>query len=234
MNSFYWLIFLLFASELLGQSPNKINFGVSLLPQITHQIIDDPEVIDSEIRFGYGVRGDLYVELSPLFQFNSGISYHLIRIKQKDYSLKQACDFHSTTPDIADSWYEDEFSLHYVGIPVELLVKPFGKSIPTFITMGVTPLWSVSHNGTTVSYNCLGSTLKDRDDPYLNTPQSVMVMGSFGLGQEIFVGSGIKILLEPGFGFSFDRIFNELDLERFATNDSKLISWSIRLGLIFN
>lgn len=225
-------ICLLLFLNLYGQESRSPDFAISLVPHMAQQIIADAQVIDSDQKFGFGLRGDVFFQLGPNLQINTGLFYQWNQIYQKDYSVMMACDFHSSSPSLLDSWYEDEFSIHYVGVPLELKYTPSRITGLPYLTIGLSPAMNLSYNRRTISHNCLGS--EQEDDEYLNTPNKLLLLASFGLGYEINFGDDIRMLLEPRVGYSMNRIFNALVQETFTTNDSKLVTWGIRLGILIN
>ncbi len=223
-------ICLLFFLTSYGQDRRTPDFAISITPQVSQQIIEDTRVVDSDRKFGFALRGDVSFKLSPSWQINTGLFYQLTEIAQKDYSVMMACDFHSSAPSLLDSWYEDEFSLHYLGIPLELKYWPSRNSSLPYLSIGLSPALNLSYNRMTISHNCLGS--KVEDDEYLNTPNRLLFLASFGIGYEFQLGSNMRFLLEPRVGYSMNRVFNELVQETFTTNDSKLLTWGIRFGIL--
>lgn len=225
-------ICLLFFLTSYGQERRSLDFAISLIPQVSQQVIEDAQVIDSYQKFGFGLRGDVFFKLNPSWQVNTGLFYQLTQVHQNDYSIKMACDFHSSAPDILDSWYEDEFSLHYLGIPLELRYFPSRTSKGLYLSTGLNPALNLSYNRMTISHNCFGSEVEDHE--YLNRPKRLQLLGNFGIGYDIELGGKSVLLVEPRIGYSLNRIFNELKTGTFATNDSRLLTWGIRLGIMIN
>jgi len=212
-------------------------FGFNIYPKITKQIFEDSKKGNGKSSFGIEIGFDFFYNISKKINFKAGISYNFIQLDQIDFSPIFGSNLFLNNGPVQNSdneivlrnsWFEDEYKIHYVGIPLELRLKLIGKENFLYTKLGIEALLKINESTTSFLIESMSPRRKLESNPTQNLTSTIFQI-NFGIGYQLKLNSKQELYIEPQIEYSFNNIFQETSL----VNNSKFLNLGIMTGLRF-
>ena len=163
---------------------------------------------------------------------NTGINYEKNQVDQVDFSPIFPNDILKNigSSPVYNSWFQDDFSIHYIGLPLELKYKLLGEVKHMYLVGGVNPLFKIFQNRESYVYPCGENPILIDNSNIGNEPAFFVMLVRAGIGFETHLAD-TKIFLEPRISYSTNGILKKRGIVSDLTNNSKLLKFGLRLGV---
>lgn len=133
------VVFLLsFQLLIFGQEAvKKIHFGLSVAPIINISNFKSSPDVNNPFSWGMVMGGDVYFDLSPILQFKTGLNFHNVTLKHRDFSPLYPDDFVNGQVDVYKSFWDFNTAYTFVGFPLQIKIKTTNKPNHIFLGGGV-------------------------------------------------------------------------------------------------
>jgi len=203
------------SNSIFGQEERVTHFGFYINPKYTIQIFDLPNMVEGENTFNYSFGLDFYYDISSDLQFRTGLSYFQLDSDEVDFSLIFACDLDiNGESNIKDSRIEDNLRLHYVGLPIGIKDKLFGKENYAYLNPAVEVYFRVSDSNESVLVEC-GTNETRLTMGQMFNPRNIYFNSRLGIGYEFGVLKKARLFFEPSFEYSLNRLLDRDNLLSF-------------------
>lgn len=235
MKTLFSILFVcLFSFNSFGQDKDKrVSTGFEFSVWNSQQLFDDNADIESENQFGGSLAATVFYDLNARIQLQSGVRFGWYRISETDFSPSFACDQDGTGGvNIKNSFFQIDYDLLYLGIPLESRIKLFGEENHFYGVAGVELLLNISSDGEVSLYEC-GENPRVLDNP-------IFTANSWGLDLRLGTGyefklNKVKFYIEPQAELWLTKVFEKRPtlISADAINNSRLLSFAITAGLRF-
>lgn len=217
----------------MAQRDNSPFLGFQITPSLNDQVFDSPEKGESAGAFGISAGVVLQWELNEWLHIRSGLEYNYVRIEQLNYKPALPCDTSSAGEfDDRNSWFQDEYVIHYLGIPV------WGRA---YLTKGNSRLYAslggeiMVRVGGTDQVKLIACEVFEESWPEFLSPgeSSFVITCGAGLGYEFALQDDLWLSVEPNFRFSLNKLFYQSGMPSQLFNNSSLIGFGVTIGVRF-
>ncbi|MEP6646357.1 MAG: hypothetical protein ABJC12_04660 [Saprospiraceae bacterium] len=202
-----FLFLLAFAIAIFSQEAVKnIHFGLSVAPELNVSNFKSLPELNNKPSYGMAMSGDISFDLAKRLQFKSGISFHAVTLKHRDYSPAYPADVINGMAVLTKSFDDYNTDYTFVGVPFQLRVITSEKRVHAYFTGGGEMTYNLYSSGTieTTESGSPGHFHKPQDYPFrINRTQLFLNAGS---GLE-WNGSKSKISLGPVVEYSMMKNF---------------------------
>lgn len=229
LNSF--LLLIVFNAVRAQEASGNYKFGVSISPKVTKQIFDNSETGTGNTIFGIGFSLDYYYKLSEKVGLRTGVTYNFSQIDQIDYSFAFACDINVndiTGFDLSNSWIEDQYKIHYIGIPLEAILKLIGEQNHLYTRFGIEGQLKIASSSNTFLVECRPNRREIDSNPVLELRKMIFQI-NLGIGFQLKLSTDKDLYIEPQISYTLNEIFKEV----LIANNSKRINLGIMMGVKF-
>lgn len=237
------LICLIVTIVLLNNSYAQVNdpwsVGFNYTPFVLKPIFDNNAKGTGESLLNHKVGLDVYYFLNEKLELKSGIKYSYFEFRQEldvilPNSFCETVQTTSNTGEIYEVLYDDEYEVHFVGIPVEL--KYFFSDVHEnlYTKMGFEILSLIK------SELWLSEVFASHDcTPFHEMELNKFVYNlSFGIGYETPFTEKINFLIEPNIGITMNKMFknpknSDDQVTASINNNTRILDLGLLVGLKF-
>lgn len=207
-------------------------FGIHVAPKKTTYRFQDADKSESKSQFGIEAGVDFFYHLSKKLTLKSGLSYHFLHNKQIDYSITFGSDIDFTNSgsqvNLQNSWFEDDFKAHYVGLPIELRFKLLGNENHLYTKLGLELLWKFAGSEEIYLIENMGSASLLEMNPTRKLNRTLTLV-NYGIGYQIKLSNRQFLYLESQINYSTKNIFQSSSI----LNNSKILNLGLAFGVGF-
>lgn len=226
------VLLLCFSASLLSQKRSNSSYSFSFAPTSSAVIFERPTLGDYHTRLGVNVQLSRYFSLSQKISLGAGINYSLLRAKSIDYTPVLGCDNGSDGLDVYHSWYNDELTFHYIGIPVEFRFMLVEKTHRLYTKIGYAHLFLLKDRIKSQLIECAGMYEVDLDANGLREVRRSMSEITVGIGVEFKSESKAKFFIEPEIGYLYQPFYEESFALNLVNNIS-MVDMGLKMGVRF-
>lgn len=212
--------------SLFSQDLKNVNFGLEINPKMVTQIFDNNKLAESSSWIGAAVAGNIYLNFSPRHSIKTGLSFNLIKIEQLDYSLTFGCDFDGSMVVFGNSFSSVNYSIYYLGIPLENKLNLTNKKNHPYLKVGGEVLFNIGTTGKHQIHEC-GTNILEPSNSAAVFP--FLLLLDVGIGYELTLKNERKFYIEPQVEYSVSRVFRKSTL----LNNSRLLNIGLVVGMQF-
>ncbi len=218
------------AGFLYGQETKSIHLGFSLNPKILLGAYERSEYIESKNPLNISARLDLYFDLTSRIQLKSGLSYSFIKLNHKDFNLLFRCDLGFNGGEYFNSWYQDDFTAHDIGIPLELKIKFSENKNHLYLKGGTGINFKLEDKKHTEIFAC-------GEEEGMVVGNSNIIIRKFavalnaGVGYEFSLGKKSKVIIEPNLSFYLSKFY--AGNEPILRSNLNVLQFGTMIGLVF-
>ena len=217
-------LFFLVINSTAAQDEKIVHFGFNISPSITKVLFENTDNIVSEQLFGYSFGINVFYDVSTIFEIKSGINYHVHNLNPIDYSPIAGCDIHPIEgTNLLSSWYEDQYRIHSIGIPIEARFKILGNENHFYAKTGFEPLFKIAESGKSVFVEC-NMNEYDLTNTTLGKLVPILYKVKFGLGFEFELTKKINLYIEPEISYAINKTFEA------RTNNNRILNFGLLMG----
>ncbi len=170
--------------------------------------------------------GDVYIDLSRFVQFRTGLNFHSVTLKHRDFSPLFPADVINGQAQIYKSFWDFNTAYTFVGLPLQIKMKANDKANHIFISGGLELEQKLYSSGSIelTESGVSGYFYKPEDLPLQIVSTQMFVTGGFG-----FEWSGLKskISLGPMVEYSISKNFKT---QAGALKNGHLLLFGIRFA----
>lgn len=181
---------------LIGQSESTVHFGFHLNANLSKLVFADSEVIEVSGGSSAGIGADMYFDVNEKLQIKSSLIYSRQTFNQKDYSLIFACDLSPFGPGDQKSFIIDEYTIHYLGLGLEVRAKLVGSTNHLYAKGGLNVLFRTAFVNSVSLVEC-GLPARPLSLNPRGVPRNFLPEVKGGIGYEWSMGKKIKMYFEP-------------------------------------
>lgn len=230
------LAFLVFAfTELKAQMiPGSTTLSVSATPKVSQAYHEKAELGESNGTFGANLQLEVNYQYNRGFAVGIGVKYSYDRLEARNYTPILACDIDPVSgPDVFNSWFEDEYTATYIGIPISFRFYLGGQKPAIYTRLGYEFLFRVATDQESVLRSC-GENSVTVGQALLGEFNRNASKLSLGLG--LMFGNEdkrIRFFLEPEIAYWATRVFQEEGSLGSLPNNIRLLDIGLRTGIFF-
>jgi outer membrane protein with beta-barrel domain len=228
-------IFLLLSVNLLSQDTSFVKFGAELNPKIITNIFEKSEDAETYFPLSGSIAGNIYLKLNQKLSLQSGLSFSVLKVGQKDYSLIFGCDIDpSTGIDIENSWRNTKHANYYLGIPIAIKWNLSNKANTPYLKIGQETLFRLGKKSTDEIVEC-GNSGSPSTVPSTYEFSDFVIAFDFGIGYEFILSKNIKFYLEPNIEYSANPFLQNDILPPTGFNElnQHFFNIGLNMGLMF-
>jgi hypothetical protein len=225
-------LFLIAINGLFAQQEDRFSYGLYLTPKTSFVFFEDNDLGDYSNTIGINTQLVVNYQLSDKFAVSTGIKYTIDRFSTIDYSPRLGCDFNGNSFDLYSSWFTNEFTIQYLGVPLEgrYYFKRQGNRL--YVKLGYEYFFKTGESRDAFLVACginetpLASNIGDEAKNY-----STKI--NFGIGWEVASNGRSVLTLEPEAAYSTLPVYEEAGIVSDFTNNVRLLDLGLRLGVTF-
>ena len=220
------LTFLIAYNITIAQEENKKHsFGFHFKPNFTSQVFENKERGEGSNLFGMSFGLDYFYKVSSQISIKAGVAYNLIRIDQKDFTPNFGCDFFSNEVVLMNSWFEDQYKIHLLGIPLEVLYSLGGNRNHWYVKLGTEVQIKIKEERNSHVVECQNIPREIDLEPFQDL-MDLNIPINLGFGYQLKMSDNIDLYFEPEIGYAINKV-----LKKQTFNNSRLLNWGILIGM---
>lgn len=235
-------ILFIFSLLIVGaaKSQNPV-FGFEINPKMSNQIFKKAPSGNSlnsgfgesnKSRFGGNIAATVFFDISPKFSIKSGLNISKYSIDQNDYSIIFGCDIDpSTGYNFYNSWINSDYSMTYLGIPIEGILALSKNDAHPYVSFGGELLINLSSSGDNTLYNC-----KDHGPNISKWPVEIeanksLLLLNMSIGYEIPVSEIGKLYFGVTMAGSTGNVMTNRDNKTDILVGTNLFTYGLSIGV---
>jgi len=211
------------------QSSGKFLWGMAFTPKYSIIQFEEPDLGETEDQLGLNLQPTVGYKINDRISLLSGVIYNLDRFKTTDYSFTLGCDFTGTGFDYYNSWVNDEISIHYLGIPLQIKYDLSAQSNSFYLRLGYNHLFKMRESVESVLLEC-GIIELDFSSIRISNINNQANEVNLGFGFEIDSGLNSSLLIEAVIGYPLMTVMDEIG----NNNNINLIDLGLTVGVLFD
>lgn len=226
------LLFVFANLNLSAQAKNNFYYGLHMTPKYTVSIFDNKDISKADNQINYSLGLDFYIDLDNSKQFKTGLNYSHISFTQFDYSVQFPDDFTVANNNFEEakfiSFIEDDLQFHFVGIPVELILKLSEKPNHFYLKAGAEQAFLISKKSNSLLLSN-GSIVADIDNLDVRSINKRNLNVKLGLGYACTFLQNSIFYFEPNIELGITKVFKS---ESSFSNNHRNLHLGITIGII--
>jgi hypothetical protein len=225
-------LFLIAITGLFAQEEDRFSYGLYLTPKKALVFFEDNDLGEYSQNIGLNTQLVVNYQWSDKFAISTGIKYTIDRFSTIDYSPRLGCDFNGNSFDLYSSWFSNEFSVQYIGVPLEgrYYFKRQGNRL--YAKLGYEYFFKIGESRDAFLVAC-GINETSLSDNIGDEAKNYGTKINLGLGWEIPTSGKAVLLLEPEAAYSTLPVYEEAGIISDLTNNVRLLDLGLRLGVTF-
>ena len=223
------LLFLVVVFQGVHAQVRRIGFGLNASLDFPKALLEkgNPGEGSGEISYSGGLR--VFFSGRSRLQFVTGIDYQAVRFSVIDYeSITFGCDHDGNGGFIVtNSWIDGDYTRQFIGIPVEARIRLVGQENHLFLKAGGKGLFWVKDAQDARFFACQTASSDSAINPFLEDPDKVAGLATFGLGIRAGTGQFAGITLNAKMDYYLS------DVYRTNETRARLIAAGVELGYTF-
>ncbi len=225
-------LFLLAINGLFAQQEDRFSYGLYLTPKTAFVFFEDNDLGEYSQNIGLNAQFIVHYQWNHKFAISTGIKYTIDRFSTIDYSPLLGCDFNGNGFDLYNSWFTNEFTIQYIGVPLEgrYYFKRQGNRL--YVKLGYEYFFKTGESRNTFLVECGNNEISvssEIGDEAKNYGTKI----NMGLGWEIASSSKSVLTLEPEAAYSTLPVYEQAGIISDLTNNVRLLDLGLRLGVTF-
>ena len=230
--SLFLALSLMVINSLLAQQEDRFSYGLYLTPKTSFVFFEDKELGEYTNTIGLNTQFVVHYQWSDKFAVSTGIKYTIDRFSTIDYSARLGCDFDGIGFDPYNSWYTNEFTIQYLGVPLEVRYYFWRKANRLYAKLGYEYFFKVGESRDAFLVECGSNEFpvpREIGDEAKNYGTKI----NLGLGWEVASNGKSVLTLEPEAAYSTLPVYEEAGIFGTLTNNVRLLDLGLRLGVRF-
>lgn len=224
-------LFLVAINSLLAQQEDRFSYGLYLTPKTALVFFEDNDLGEYSQNIGINAQFVVHYQWNYKFAISTGIKYTIDRFSTIDYSPTLGCDFNGNGFDIFSSWFTNEFTIQYLGVPLEARYYFRRKANRLYVKLGYEYFFKTGESNDALLVACgdeqqISSSIGDEAKNYGTKI-------NFGIGWEVASNGKSVLTLEPEVAYSTLPVYEEAGIISDRTNNARLLDLGLRLGVRF-
>lgn len=227
---------LLNSTQVIAQvEVGELYFGLVATPKLSWPDFEVAELGESSKEMGGNLELSLFYQQSERIGVGIGAKLSIDQFNIKDYSPRLGCDFDifTGTADPYSSWFADELTSTYLGIPISFRYHWPASKRAFFAKLGYEYLFHLGSDVNTVLWSCgTGTLLTNNTLREINPNGSKLSLG-FGLMPKLNPNSKLRLIIEPELAYWLTTIYEEDRLSDSIINNIQPWDAGLRIGILF-
>jgi len=216
------MINLLFCQE----SEEKVHFGLSVAPQINISDFKSDPVFNNRPSLAMAMGGDLYLDISNFAQFRTGLNFHSVTLKHRDYSPQFPGDVINGQFVPHKSYWDFNTAYTFIGLPIVFKIKAVDQPNHIFFSGGLEIEQKLYSSGSIEATESGVQSEVYKPDNFLFRVTPTQLFSIAGFGFE-WTQRKSKISLGPVLEYSLTKYFK---LQSSALKNSHLMLFGFRFA----
>ena len=230
------LVMLMGGRQATAQLANgSFRMGVIATPKVNRIDFEAPDLGENRTKLGYNLEFSLFYQQSNRIGVGIGAKLSVDQFDIKDYSPRLGCDFDviTGTADAYSSWFADELTSTYLGIPISFRYHWPTSKRAFFAKLGYEYLFHLSSDVNTVLWSCGTGTLLTNNTLREVNPNGSKLSLGFGLMPKLNANGKLRLVIEPELAYWLTSIYEEDRLSDSIINNIRPWDAGLRIGILF-
>lgn len=230
--SLFLALSLMVINGLLAQQEDPFSYGLYLTPKTSFVFFEDNDLGEYSNKLGLNIQFAVNYRLSDKFAISTGLKYIIDKFSTIDYSARLGCDFDGISFNPYNSWYSNEFTIQYLGVPLEgrYYFKRQGNRL--YVKLGYEYFFKTGESRDAVLVEC-GTNELPVPSQIGDEAKNYGTKINLGLGWEVGSSGKSILTLEPEAAYSTLPVYEEAGIISDITNNVRLLDLGLRLGFRF-
>lgn len=228
----FTVICLITLNGLLAQQEDRFSYGLFLTPKTSFVFFEEDNQGEYSHQIGLNAQLVVNYQLSDRFAIGTGLKYIADRFSTIDYAVTLGCDFNGMGFDIYNSWFSNEFTIQYLGVPLEGRYYFKQQANRLYVKLGYEYFFKVGESRHAFLVEC-GNNELPLSSNIGDEPKNYGTKINFGVGWEVATNGKSVLTLEPEAAYSTLPVYEEAGFFNNLTNNIRLLDLGLRLGVTF-
>jgi hypothetical protein len=225
-------LFLLTINGLFAQQEDRFSYGLYLTPKTSFVFFEDNDLGEYSNNIGLNTQLVVHYQWSDKFAVSTGIKYTIDRFSTIDYSPIFGCDFNGNGFDIYNSWLTNEFTIQYLGVPIEGRYYFRREANRLYVKLGYEYFFKTGESRDAFLLEC-GTNEISITSNIFDEAKNYGTKINLGIGWEVASNGKSVLTLEPEAAYSTLPVYEEAGIISDRTNNVRLLDVGLRLGVTF-
>ncbi len=230
--SLFLALSLMAINGLLAQQEDRFSYGLYLTPKTSFVFFEDNDLGEYSNNIGLNTQLVVNYQWSDKFAVSTGVKYTIDQFSTLDYSARLGCDFNGIDFDPYSSWYSNEFTIQYLGVPLEGRYYFRQKTNRLYVKLGYEYFFKVGESREAFLLEC-GTNEIPVPSGIGDEAKNYGTKINFGIGWEVASNGKSVLTLEPEAAYSTLPVYEEAGIISDRTNNVRLLDLGLRLGVTF-
>lgn len=231
--AFFLNLSLIAINSLVAQQEDRFSYELYLTPKTAVVFFEDNDLGDYTHNFGLNIQFGVNYQWNDKFAVTTGLKYWADNFSTLDYDAATGCDFDSGSYDPYNSWVTNDFSIKYLGVPLEGRYYFRRQANQLYVKLGYEYFFKVGESRDASLVSCRGEFEQKYPSNIGDQAKNYGTKINFGIGWQITTDSKATITLEPEIAYSTLPVYEEEGIVTDLTNNVRLLDVGLRLGLRF-
>lgn len=226
------ILFFIIISDLQAQQEDRFSYGLYLTPKTAQVYFEDHTLGAFDVALGLNAQFTINYRWNEKFAVVTGLKFISDRFSTIDYTARVGCDFNRTGVDWYNSWYDNEFAIQYLGVPLEGRYYFKRQANRLYVKLGYEYFFKIGESRDASLFLC-GTSEQSLPNDIGDQAKNYGTKINFGLGWEVVTSGKSVITIEPEAAYSTIYVYEEAGIFVNSTNNIKLLDLGLRLGVTF-